>query len=145
MKHIDRWILLALVIAGLQLSACGSAPKTQKIQPFKLEAVEGTELKRVVLTAKAAERLDLQTVPVGSQLVNGSERKVIPYGAVLYDVQGGTWTYVSPEPLVFVREAIEIESLNGSTAVLTKGPELGTPVVTVGAAELYGAELGVSK
>ena len=145
MKHIDRWILLALVIAGLQLSACGSASKTQKIQPFKLEAVEGTELKRVVLTAKAAERLDLQTVPVGSQLVNGSERKVIPYGAVLYDVQGGTWAYVSPEPLVFVREAIEIESLNGSTAVLTQGPELGTPVVTVGAAELYGAELGVSK
>ena len=146
MKHINRWIMLALAIASLQLSACGVAPsKAQKIQPFRLEAVEGTDLKRVVLTEKAAERLDIQTAPVRSEQANMSQQKVIPYAAVLYDVQGDAWTYVSPEPLVFVREPIVIDSIQGDRVFLSDGPELGTAVVTVGAAELYGAELGVSK
>ena len=146
MKHINRWIMLVLTIVSLQLSACGVGPsKAQKVQPFRLEAIKGTDLKRVVLTEKAAERLDIQTAPVRSEQVNVSQQKVIPYAAVLYDVQGDAWTYVSPEPLVFVREPIVIDSIQGDRVVLSEGPDVGTAVVTVGAAELYGAELGVSK
>lgn len=76
---------------------------------------------------------------------DGAPRKVVPYAAVLYGVNGETWVYGNPEPLVFVRYPITIDYIVGDRAVLSEGPEAGTAVVTVGAAELFGTETGVSK
>jgi hypothetical protein len=42
-----------------------------------------------------------------------------------------------------VRSAIDVASIEGDRALLTSGPPVGTTVVTVGVAELYGAETGV--
>jgi hypothetical protein len=72
-------------------------------------------------------------------------RKVVPYQAVLYGVHGETWVYSEPEPLVYVRIPIAIDYIEGDLAYLSEGPEVGTAVVTVGAAELLGTETGVSK
>jgi hypothetical protein len=72
-------------------------------------------------------------------------RKVVPYAAVLYGVHGETWVYSNPEPLVFVRQPIVVDYIEGDLAYLLEGPEAGTAVVTVGAAELFGTETGVSK
>lgn len=72
-------------------------------------------------------------------------RQVIPYAAVLYDLNGDTFTYTSPEPLVFVRHPISIDYIEGDLAVLSDGPPSGTAVVTVGAAELYGTESGIGR
>jgi len=138
MKHINRWIIVVLVIAGL-LSAC--APKVvevEKIQPYKLEVIEGSDFQRVILTEKAAQRLDIQTAPIGAG-------NVIPYAAVLYGLNGETWTYTNPEPLVFVRQPIVIDHIEGDSAFLSEGLDTGTAVVIIGAAELYGAEVGVKK
>ena len=74
-----------------------------------------------------------------------TRRIVIPYSAVVYDLRGETWAYVSPEPLVFVRHQIRVDYIEGDLAVLLDGPALGTSVVTVGVAELFGIELGVGK
>src|SRR3972149_3086381 len=64
MQLRNRWLIGVLVIAGLQLSACGQKPeKHSKVQPAKVEPVQGTDLKRVTLTEKAAERLDIKTAP----------------------------------------------------------------------------------
>ncbi len=63
----------------------------------------------------------------------------------MYDPEGGTWVYTNPEPLVFERAAITVDFIDGETAALLKGPAEGTLVVTVGSAELYGAEFGVDK
>ncbi len=72
-------------------------------------------------------------------------RKVVPYQAVLYGVHGETWVYSEPEPLVYVRLPIVVDYIEGDLAYLSEGPEVGTAVVTVGAAELLGTETGVSK
>jgi hypothetical protein len=72
-------------------------------------------------------------------------RKVVPYAAVLYGVHGETWVYSNPEPLVYVRQPIVVDYIEGDLAYLLEGPETGTAVVTVGAAELFGTETGVSK
>jgi hypothetical protein len=72
-------------------------------------------------------------------------RKVVPYQAVLYGVHGETWVYSEPEPLVYVRLPIVIDYIEEDLAYLSEGPEVGTAVVTVGAAELLGTETGVSK
>ena len=146
MKHRNRWMVVIPVMAGLQLSACAraSAPPT-KVNPVQVEVVEGSDFKRVVLTEKAAERLDIQIAPVREEQVDGTQRLVVPYAAVIYGLQGETWVYTNGEPLVFVRQLINVDYIQGDLAVLLEGPPAGTEIVTVGVAELYGAETGVSK
>lgn len=99
-------------------------------------------LKRVVLIRSAAKRLAIETARVSRMVVNGKARTVIPYAGVLYDANGATWTYTSPKPLVFVRHDIRIDDIRGSRALLSAGPRVGTRVVTVGSAELWGIEYG---
>ena len=138
MKRINRWILVTLVFAGLLLSACGpTEATTEKISPSKLEPIEGTDLSKVILTEKAAERIGIETVPA-----SGTE---VPYAAVIYDIEGNTWIYTSPEPMTFVREPIVIDHIEGDTAVLAESLASELNVVTVGVIELYGTETGVSK
>jgi hypothetical protein len=72
-------------------------------------------------------------------------RKLIPFSAVIYDVKGDTWAYTNPEPLMYVRAPLKIDYILGDVAYLSDGPAPGTTVVTLGAAELYGAETGVGK
>lgn len=72
---------------------------------------------------------------------NDAKRLIAPYEAVYYDGQGAAWVYVNPKPFVYERQRIEIERVEEGVAVLVSGPPVGTPVVTVGAALLYGAEV----
>ncbi|HSR29841.1 MAG TPA: hypothetical protein VLY63_04685 [Anaerolineae bacterium] len=258
MKYSVRWVIgIVLIVTALGLAACGNnSGMPEKIEPSRLEPIEGSDLQRVVLTEKAAERLDIQTIPVGEEQVvrkrtvggkvvtlpeaeganpgplwarvsldkgdlNQVERdlptivlaldgddeedrgwpaepdegpnhddpedidlpgedlaeelyylidspehglevgqavlveltlsaqeilhKVVPYTAVLYGVHGETWVYSNPEPLVYVRQPIVIDYIEGDLAFLSEGPEVGTAVVIVGASELFGTETGVSK
>jgi hypothetical protein len=137
MKSINLFLFFLLVITSL-VSACTSdSQRAEKIEPAKLEEIEGTKLKRVILTEKAAQRIDIQIAEVRGTSV--------PYAAVIYDTEGNTWVYTNPESLTFVRQQIEVDHIEGDTAVLSVGLDKGTTVVTVGVAELYGAETGVSK
>jgi hypothetical protein len=138
MKHINRYLLVMLVLAGLLLAACG--PQSNPVQfepPSKLEPIEGTDLSKVILTEKAAERIGVETVTA-----SGVE---VPYAAVIYDIEGNTWIYTNPEPLTFVREQIVIDHIEGDTAFLAESLPGELKVVTVGVAEIYGTETGVSK
>jgi len=146
MKKVN-WLMLAVLLlsAGL-ISACGpKASAAEKVSPSKTEPIDGSDFKRLILTEKAVERLDIQTSGVQTSEMDGSEYKVIPYAAVLYGLAGETWAYTNPEPLVYVRENIVIDHIDGDMAVLSEGPDANMPVVTVGVSLLYGAETGVSK
>jgi hypothetical protein len=106
--------------------------------------VEGSEdVSRLTLTAKAVQRLGIQTTPISQTTIAGKRGKVVPYGAVLYDADGNTFVYVSSAPNTYLREPITVDFIQGDRAVLTAGPAAGTAIVTVGAAELYGTETGV--
>jgi hypothetical protein len=139
MKHINRWFIVTVILAGLLLSACGGqVPVTgEKVAPSTLEKIEGSELSRVILTEKAAERLGIETVSA-----SGNE---VPYAAVIYDIEGNTWVYTNPEPLTYVRAPIVIDRIDGDTAFLSENLTSDLTVVTVGVSELYGTETGVSK
>jgi hypothetical protein len=138
MKLVTRSILVLFVFAGLLLAACGPSTSTSEfVPPSKLEPIEGSELQRVILTEKAAERIGVETVSV-----SGVE---VPYAAVIYDIEGNTWIYTMPEPLTFVREQIVIDNIEGDTAILAESLPSEFNVVTVGVAEIYGTETGVSK
>jgi hypothetical protein len=148
MRHTKSWAAVALVIAGLALlPACAKAePEVGKDESAKVEQVKGTNLNRVILSAEAAKRLGIQTAPVRDiREANGAPRKAVPYAAVLYDADGKAVTYTNPEPLVYVMSPITIDHIENDTAMLSDGPPTGTPVVTVGATELFGVESGVSE
>lgn len=240
---------LALLLAGFLVVACSGPPEPPtKVQPARIEGIEGSDFKRVVLTEQAAARTDIHTVPVREERVSPSRivwgevvglpkseghdpgavhvgvrltesdlmkldrgqpaivwldrgesqpvsllanpvvrlaldepdtasaplfyevagsdhglipgqivrvelsllgaeapQKIVPYSAVLYGLQGQTWVYTNPEPLVFVRQTIQVDYIEADMAILSAGPAAGTQVVVVGGAELYGAETGVSK
>ncbi|MBY0513497.1 MAG: hypothetical protein K2P78_06255, partial [Gemmataceae bacterium] len=64
---------------------------------------------------------------------------------VVYDVHGGGWVYERTAARTYARRRVIVSSVAGDAAVLAAGPPPGTPVVTAGAAELFGAETGFSK
>ena len=88
---------------------------------------------------KPGQRVGIRLMEPGRDTL----KKVVPYSAILYDVHGDTWVYTNPDSLVFVRQRVDIEHIDQEMAVLREGPDIGTKIVTVGAAELLGAESGV--
>jgi hypothetical protein len=141
-QHIrHRSLAAALLAVPLLASACGgSASFDAAVAPAVVEKTDGGAATRVVVTAQAAKRLDIRTAKVRSD--GDGIHNVIPYAAVLYDPNGATWTYTSPKHLVFTRQDIDVDRIEGSSAYLTKGPEVGTRVVTLGATEIWGVEYG---
>jgi hypothetical protein len=152
MKHYNHWFccvrrVVMLIIAILQLSACQQKSETPAHQIDLTPKIEytGQALHRVRLTAKRAEELGIKTVPVREEKIAGNLRKVVPSAAVLYDKDGNAWMFKSPDSLVFVRERLSVESINGDLAILADGPSVGTPVVTAGANTLFSDELRESR
>lgn len=130
-----------LMVGLLSLSGCSSSAGEDDATngAAEVEEIQGSQLKRVTLTKEAADRIDLKTEGVKM----GPSGLEIPYGAVLYDPDGKTWAFVNTKGLSFERKSITVEKIVGDVATLTEGPDEGTKVVTLGATQLYGAEIGV--
>lgn len=142
MHSTSRSLAIVITVLSVALAACGqeTADAAPGAEAVSVTEIEDSDLHRVTLSESAAARLGVETAAV----TEGSRgRLLIPYSALLYDAAGATWTYTNPEGLVFVREQVEVDLIDGDVAQLSAGPEAGTTVVTVGAAELWGAETGV--
>lgn len=146
MKRCGRWLAAGLIVVGLQLTACKRHPAVHEAEhPSEVQALEGSNVKRVTLTEKAMQRLDVRTTEVREQRVSRSivPRKVVPYAAVIYDPQGQTWIYTSPQPRTFIRHKVDIDYVENDLAVLNDGPPAGTVIASRAVAELYGTDFGV--
>ena len=152
------WVLLmgAVVAASFAVASRRSnieEPVTAPDgRPVVVEPVEGTDLHRVTLSARAAERLGIETIVMGEGRGPGTTRLAgtsaraparmgVPYSALLYYAGGSTWVYTSQEARVFVRQRVSVERIDGDWVELKDGPAAGTTIVTVGGAELLAAEL----
>lgn len=127
---------------ALLVSACAGAVSDEYVienDPGSVEHIEGSELSKVSLTQKAMERLDVRTAAVGGN----AGGVLVPQEATFVDPDGRWWVYTNPEPLVFVRQEIEIEREHEGKVLISHGPRPGTDVVVVGVAELYGIEAEV--
>lgn len=135
-----------LLLAALPLAGCqgGEEEAAAADEPVKVEPVEGSEdLSLITLTAEAAKRIDLQTAVVRTEGEGAGVRTIVPYSAIVYETDGDTWVYTRSENLSFVRAQVVVEEIAGDRAVLSQGPPAGIEVVTVGVAELFGAEHGI--
>jgi hypothetical protein len=130
--------VLALAVLALGLCACAetSSEEAEPEPSAKISEVKGTELKYVTLAPHAAERLGLRMAPIGGQ--PGAE--TLPYSAVIYDGAGRAWVYVRSDSRTYRRKRIAISDITADTVTISSGPAVGTPIVTRGGAELFGAE-----
>jgi hypothetical protein len=137
---------LVLIAGVVSLSACGEASSgydyetASHHEPAELEPIKGTDVHRVIVDPEGVERAGIQTSPIRQ---NG-QGMVMPYSAVIFDAEGHTYTYTSPEPRTYVRQKIVIDRVEGDSVMLFDGPPAGTEVVTVGAAFVYGTEFEVA-
>ncbi len=76
---------------------------------------------------------------------DSEESLVVPWSAIVHDINGGAWVYENIAPQQYARRRVEVRRVVGSLAALARGPAVGAKVVTAGAAELFGAEFGVGK
>jgi hypothetical protein len=133
-------LVLACGLPLALLGCRGADAESSPYEPAQVKDIAGSEEKDVTLTDLAAQRVSLET---RATIAHGTGRAV-PYAALIYDGQGATWVYVGTAPLTFRRTAVVVDRIEGDTVVLARGPEIGAPVVTVGATEVYGAELGIA-
>lgn len=84
---------------------------------------------------------------VGASLTMKSteDSLVVRWSSVVIDIEGGTWVYENPAPHRFARHRVQLRRVMGNVAVLASGPAVGASIVTEGAAELFGTEVGFSK
>jgi hypothetical protein len=145
MSNDRRRFLVVVAFIGLAAGLAGctapSSAGTPTEPPVTVLEDEGTGLKTLSLSAKAAERLGIAMAAVTVSPSGGG--LAVPYDAVLYDEHGDTWTYTSPGERLFVRASIAVDEIANGVAILSDGPPVGTAVVTVGTAELWGVESGV--
>ena len=133
---------LVFLCAAVLLGSCAEVPSDAYVvenDPGSVEHVDGSEIGKVTLAEGAAERLGLETAPVTRR----GGHLVVPAAAVFVDPDGAWWVFTNPAPGVYQRHEIEVESQHDGTVLLSSGPDVGTPVVTVAVAELYGIEAEV--
>ena len=155
MRHASRLAAAVLVAGGLALSACarsdaGAASSGGDGRPATVEAVPGTDAKKVVLTEPAVTRLGIKTETVAVTAVaeaNGGTATMttVPYSALLYDTNGETWVFQVVGARSYLRKKVDVHVVDGDTVIMRSGPPIAATVVTVGAAVLYGTELGTGK
>ncbi|MET3950265.1 hypothetical protein [Arthrobacter sp. UYEF36] len=146
-KPQRRLPLAAAVCAALvfSLPACAAPAAARPAvseAPAKVEKNAATGIAKLTLTQRGVDRLELKTEPVTAGA--GAEIR-LPYGALIYDANGKTWVYTSPAPRVFERQELAVSRVEAGVVTAAAGPPVGTQVVTVGAAELFGAEFNTGK
>jgi len=109
-------------------------------EPAIVEDVAGADTKQVTFDEAGAEQVSLRTATVRKT----GRGTVVPYAALIYDSQGLAWVYTNPEPLTFQRAQVVVDRVVDNQVWIKDGPPPGTRVVTVGAAEVYGAELDIA-
>ena len=112
------------------------SPRADRIARPTMELL----LEAARLTDEATRRVALQTTVVGGR---GAELTV-HHGALVYEKKGLPWVFAVVGPRTYVRSAVTVKHVDGDLVTLSSGPPAGTEVVTVGAIELWGTELGIA-
>ena len=154
------WVRVPLPVGDID-----GIDRTEPVQVGKLSAPPGTRLpsaKPVAAPPSAnplAATVDVfyelpnadgkltpgQRLGVTIPLSDAKESLTVPWSAVLFDVNGGTWVYAQTAPHTYARKRVVVRYTAGADAVLATGPAQGANVVAHGGQELFGAETGFIK
>jgi hypothetical protein len=136
-------VLGSVIAVAVAMSAgCAEieAPAGEPYEPAAVVTPGPNQPARVTLTDEAANRVALQTTKV--RLEDGDLE--VEHAALVLDKKGMPWVFTVVGPRTYVRAAVEIKEIDDELMILASGPPPGTEVVTVGAIELWGTELGIA-
>jgi hypothetical protein len=142
-KSTLRKVLLGIVVTAIASTAGCAEIESVTAEPYEpahLESTSPDQPKRVILTEEAVQRTELKTTRV--RLEDGDLE--VEHAALVYDQKGKPWVFTVVGPRTYVRAPVVIEEIDDELMILATGPRPGTEVVTVGAIELWGAELEVA-
>jgi hypothetical protein len=130
------------VAATASLAGCAEieVSSAEPYEPAHLESTGPDQPARVILTEEAQHRVQLQTTLVKPHGADVS----LDHTALVYDKKGKPWVFTVIGPRTYVRAAVGLKGQEDNLLILSSGPAAGTEVVTVGAIELWGTELGIA-
>jgi hypothetical protein len=139
-----RKAVLGCVVAVAVATSAGCAEiESVTAEPYEPAALESTgpdKPARVILTEEAVDRVALQTTEVKAS----GKDLTVDHAALVFDKAGKPWVFSVVGPRTYVRATVTIKDVQDNVVTLSAGPPAGTQVVTVGAIELWGAELGIA-
>lgn len=139
-----RKAVLGCVVAVAVATSAGCAEiESVTAEPYEPAALESTgpdKPARVILTEEAVDRVALQTTEVKAL----GKDLTVDHAALVFDKVGKPWVFSVIGPRTYLRAAVTIKEVQDNVVTLSAGPPAGTQVVTVGAIELWGAELGIA-
>lgn len=103
----------------------------------------GTVDRYFALTADASPFAPGERVLVTLPLREQTSVRALPWSSVFYDASGSAWVYTCEPDHRYRRRRVDVVRRAGELAVIARGPALGSCVVSVGTAELYGTEFEV--
>ena len=129
-----------IAVLGSGCAHVAEADPPEGDAPAEVTAIPGEQdLAEVTLTEEAARNLGIRTEPVRKV----PEGLAVPSSAVQYLPEGDAFVYTSPERFAYLRVGVVVLRDSGPTTTLSEGPEPGTRVVSVGAAQIYGTEFEI--
>jgi hypothetical protein len=140
---LRKAVLGCVVAIALATSAGCAEIESTTAEPYEPAALESTgpdRPARIILTEEAVDRVALQTTEVKTL----GKDLTVDHTALVFDKAGKPWVFTVVGPRTYVRAAIGIKEVQDKLVILSAGPPAGTQVVTVGAIELWGAELGIA-
>ena len=139
-----RKAVLGCVVAVAIATSAGCAEiesvTAEPYEPAALESTGADKPARVILTQEAVDRVALQTIEVKAL----GKDLTVDHAALVFDKAGKPWVFSVVGPRTYIRAAVTIKEVQDNVVTLSAGPPAGTQVVTVGAIELWGAELGIA-
>jgi len=140
---LRRTVLGCIVAIAVATSAGCAEIESVTAEPYEPAALESTgpdKPARITLTDEAVDRVALQTTEVKTL----GKDLTVDHAALVFDKAGKPWVFTVVGPRTYVRAAIGIKETQDGVVIMSSGPPVGTQVVTVGAIELWGAELGIA-
>ena len=167
MRYRRLITIAAPVLATFVVAGCGTTASPTIPPSSRLIHVAGLPAGKIILSALGAQRIGLKTSPAGLTAVPPAKPSVpvrasahpkshakpavprpvelvtVPYSALVYTPTGRTYVFSNIGRLTYTEVQVTINHINGNVVFLTSGVKAGTPIVTVGAEELYGVQSGV--
>lgn len=117
-----------------------STPATAVAGPPTATPTAGTVDRYFALGSETSSFSPGERVLVSMPMRSAERSLAVPYSAVFHDAGGSAWIYACEGEHAYRRARVDVERRDGDLAVLRRGPAVGACVVSVGAAELFGAE-----
>jgi hypothetical protein len=131
-RNVIELIPHAVTRLDLQIVAVQTWEPPIQTTPAQAAETTGGDAVQLAATAEAA----------GPDPMTVQPRFAVPYQALIYWADGTTWVYGEVSELHYARLPVEVDRIEGDLVLFAKGPAQGTRIVSVGAAELFGAETG---